>query len=860
MPSPHTPGIDSGTGASAARRGTPADDHDFTGVLGATDGRSRHAREIRLLRRILLIAMLVSGLPASAAVQTGGQQRCINAANGAARKLATAIGKEVSRCVKKAGRGKEPDAATCVESSARVAAARASLAAATDRACAEAPDFGFTSAPTARAAIEDQGHALVASLFGADPQAAMAVGDEAGARCQAAVTGGAGSLLGQEWKAAVATKKEALRTADDAGALADAVAAGVDGDRAVTRKTDALTRTLARSCAGASATALFPGACASAADAPALAACVAARVRCAFCGGFNGSDGTAIDCDDFDDALANGSCEAAPRCGDGARDSGEACDDGNVQPGDGCSATCQFEAVCGDGMTGAGEFCDDGNTQDGDGCSASCRLESCGDGALDAGEECDDGDTEDFDGCSAGCRLEVVFVSASGDDTDPGTRAAPKATLQAGVEAAQLQGYGDVFVAAGSYFPTQTVALRNGVSVTGGFDPVSWAPEAGTTQIFGPSEVLYVQGFNVPTTLQGLSLQAAAASNGDSSYGLRVVDSILLTIRGFTIVAGAGAEGEDGATLGPRENGLPGTAGGNGSADGTVRGAAGAGGNDYCVRGGNGGTGGAAGVHPGDTGTDGRGGPCNGAGLGGAGGPGSAGTFGVAAQPGTAGADGVAGTPGAPGAGGDGGGEAGFRWRGSDGDQGGYGTDGSGGGGGGGGGGNFDFRLEGPQDPPDTGAGGGGGGAGGRYGPTGYGGDAGTGSFGIYLYQSSVTVEDSVINTGPGGAGGSGGTGRSGGMGGAGGDGGQGAEGSGAGGRGGRGGNGGRGGDGGGGSGGVSFPILVGEGSALTESGNTLVPGPGGPGGGPNGADGDAGPIGFYPPLPALVTPSAPGS
>ncbi|HVH07510.1 MAG TPA: hypothetical protein VNE71_16080, partial [Myxococcota bacterium] len=181
-----------------------------------------------------MIAALLSGLPASAAVQTDGQQRCINAANGAARKLATAVGKEVSRCVKKGGQGKEPDAATCVESSARVAAARASLTAATDRACGEAPDFGFTGASTAGAAVEDQGRELVASLFGADPQAAMAVGDDTGARCQAAATAGAASLLGQEWKAATATKKEALRSAADAGALGDAVAAGVSGDRGVT--------------------------------------------------------------------------------------------------------------------------------------------------------------------------------------------------------------------------------------------------------------------------------------------------------------------------------------------------------------------------------------------------------------------------------------------------------------------------------------------------------------------------------------------------------------------------------------------------------------------------------------------------
>jgi len=32
-----------------------------------------------------------------------------------------------------------------------------------------------------------------------------------------------------------------------------------------------------------------------------------------------------------------------PRCGDGVLDGGEACDDGNAVPGDGCSADCRLE-------------------------------------------------------------------------------------------------------------------------------------------------------------------------------------------------------------------------------------------------------------------------------------------------------------------------------------------------------------------------------------------------------------------------------------------------------------------------------------------------------------------------------------
>lgn len=117
-------------------------------------------------------------------------------------------------------------------------------------------------------------------------------------------------------------------------------------------------------------------------------------------------------------------------CGDGVIDPGEACDDGNTAPGDGCGADCGLEAGyscygqpspcnagCGDGALGEGEQCDDGNSTGGDGCGAHCAIEpghgctgvpsvctvACADGIKDTSEACDDGNTGDGDGCSAAC-------------------------------------------------------------------------------------------------------------------------------------------------------------------------------------------------------------------------------------------------------------------------------------------------------------------------------------------------------------------------------------------------------------------------------------------------------------------------
>jgi cysteine-rich repeat protein len=121
------------------------------------------------------------------------------------------------------------------------------------------------------------------------------------------------------------------------------------------------------------------------------------------------------DCDEVcDEGGETATCDADctfVACGDGETNeaAGEACDDGNLENGDGCDASCQAESMCGDGVAGPGEECDDGNTLDGDGCDANCILEACGNGVVQAGsgEECDDGNTVDGDGCSASCGLET---------------------------------------------------------------------------------------------------------------------------------------------------------------------------------------------------------------------------------------------------------------------------------------------------------------------------------------------------------------------------------------------------------------------------------------------------------------------
>lgn len=115
-------------------------------------------------------------------------------------------------------------------------------------------------------------------------------------------------------------------------------------------------------------------------------------------------------CSSSDDGGDDGSGDAL--CGNAIVEAGEACDDGNLDAGDGCEAclvvegwTCEGSpsdcdpvttAVCGNAVVELGEDCDDGNDASGDGCSDACDVE---DGYTCTGEPsvCTTGD----DPCAA---------------------------------------------------------------------------------------------------------------------------------------------------------------------------------------------------------------------------------------------------------------------------------------------------------------------------------------------------------------------------------------------------------------------------------------------------------------------------
>ncbi len=111
-----------------------------------------------------------------------------------------------------------------------------------------------------------------------------------------------------------------------------------------------------------------------------------------------------------------------PMCGNTVQEYGENCDDGNTNPNDGCSSSCDLE-VCGDGIVQGSETCDDGNTLGGDGCSKFCAIEECyqnsGLGSIvpaSANTAC--GNAGDV--CDGAGSCVTPACSSNSDCTDPG--------------------------------------------------------------------------------------------------------------------------------------------------------------------------------------------------------------------------------------------------------------------------------------------------------------------------------------------------------------------------------------------------------------------------------------------------------
>ena len=268
------------------------------------------------------VLLLCSGLGAYAQLQTGGQQACLNAVNKNGAAVFKTQGKEHLGCLKGAGKGALTGTAqACLTDDAggKVAKAKGKTTAAATKSCGTAPNFGFTGAATVNASAQQADLDLVADVYGANLDAAVVscATSKAGCACQQKVSKDLEGLAAVKLATFVACKKAVLKSgATSASALADCVNDGAlagsitqDTKGKISKVFAKLTDDIIKACDTPNVTAgAFPGNCNGVGGGGALALCLDRQVECRVCQAINEMDGLFVNCDLFDNGVADATC------------------------------------------------------------------------------------------------------------------------------------------------------------------------------------------------------------------------------------------------------------------------------------------------------------------------------------------------------------------------------------------------------------------------------------------------------------------------------------------------------------------------------------------------------------------------
>lgn len=415
------------------------------------------------------------------------------------------------------------------------------------------------------------------------------------------------------------------------------------------------------------------------------------------------------------------------------------------------AAAVPFVASCEEGNCGTKKNCSGPDDEDSGALDASTDAPSDSPIVVDEdGRACDTSKSPSAEPCVNDERF-AVYVSPSGVDTNPGTKASPKKTFGAALTAAKGAGKAHVIACEGVYDEhVKLDAAVDGLRVHGGFGCGDWSYDSAKKVRVKPATVGYALEIKAVTSavVEDVAFEAVdGTSPGASSVAAFVASSQGVVLRRVALTAGKGLGAANAVRVAS-----------NHSAAGTMAGAVpsgatgGGGGKATCAdgttseggKGGNGATGQLAGgdgvwnpvgtVEPGVR--DGKGGSggvtvCLAPAFPGARGAAATGVqsaarWGTLADTGWTPASGEAGRPGRPGQGG------------------------------GGGGGKYDVG------PPVAAVGGGGGGAGGCGGAGAPGGGGGGSSFALLVVRSAVSLEGSALAASDAGKGGDGAQGESG--------------------------------------------------------------------------------------------------
>ncbi|MFQ5515436.1 MAG: hypothetical protein ACE5FG_13515 [Myxococcota bacterium] len=357
--------------------------------------------------------LLTLGIASEAPGFTKQEEACIKTLNKNLQKVSAAHGKVLCKCLKDFAKGKTNHIPLCVAlNDGKVSKAAAKALDAEASKCSTPPSVLVTSAANNNLVAADKELAVRELLFGSDVNATVITEatDKNASKCQLKVSKSLKKCQDTKFKEFNKCKKGAIAGATSPSAAVTAVEACVTSlatNAKVSKACAKVKANIDKKCVakGVTLSTAFPEC--DATSSATVALCLEYGVECAVCLALNAADGLAVDCDLFDDGMANGSCGGGPPPAPCSATSPPMCD-GDCPPGEICSdvggscacvappAPCSATSppMC-DGDCPPGEVCTDTGT------SCVCLPPppaACGDsfpmcdGACMPGESCvDDG-------------------------------------------------------------------------------------------------------------------------------------------------------------------------------------------------------------------------------------------------------------------------------------------------------------------------------------------------------------------------------------------------------------------------------------------------------------------------------------
>jgi hypothetical protein len=274
-----------------------------------------------MLRATTALALLLATAATAPAQQSKDQQKCLNTVNKDGSLVAKAQGKANVGCVKDAGSGKlvgTAEACLTADAKGKLQKAKDKTVADAAKSCGVAPTFGYPGAAATNAGAEQAELDLIEDVFGEPLDAAITscTANKAGCGCQAKVIDDVSKLADTKLGEFVKCKKTILKNGANGSALLqgcvdDALTVGsikADSKGKIAKALVKLGSDITKKCdAPGVTTTSFPGSCTGMSGA-ALAQCLDRLVECRVCQAINDMDALFVNCDVFDDGVANGTC------------------------------------------------------------------------------------------------------------------------------------------------------------------------------------------------------------------------------------------------------------------------------------------------------------------------------------------------------------------------------------------------------------------------------------------------------------------------------------------------------------------------------------------------------------------------